>query len=209
MELFIGPWNQMANWSVEGMGGSFRFLQRFWNLTQEFNSKDATSEQTSADDLYRAVHAAIKKVSADLDSMGFNTAIATLMELLNDLYKIKKQDNFANREAWKFALETFAQLLAPFAPHITEELWHQLGNETSIHTSEWPVHNEKYLVSNTMTIVAQVSGKLRAQVQVPTDLPKDDIIAQVQAEANVQQAIAGKEIKKTIYVPGKLVNFVV
>lgn len=209
MELFIGPWNQMANWSVEGMGGSFRFLQRFWNLVQEFNDAQASAgEQSDTADLNRATHAAIKKVSADLENMGFNTAIATLMELLNDLYKIKKQDNFANRDAWKFALESFAQLLAPFAPHITEELWHQLGNQSSVHTSQWPVHDEKYLVSNTMTIVAQVNGKLRAQVQVPADIAKDDIVAAAQAEATVQQAIAGKEIKKTIYVPGKLVNFV-
>lgn len=211
MELFIGPWNQMANWSVEGMGGSFRFLQRTWNLVQEFNkdSGHIGEQDPHEKDIYRATHKAIKKVSADLEDLGFNTAIAALMELLNELYAIKAKDNFANRDAWKFALETFAQLLAPFAPHITEELWHQLGNEGSIHVSNWPVHDEQYLVSDTMTIVVQVNGKVRSQIQMPTDADKDTILADAEADKKVALALNGQPIKKAIYVPNKLVNFVV
>jgi leucyl-tRNA synthetase len=155
------------------------------------------------------MHKTIKKVSADLENMGFNTAIAALMETVNDLYRLKKEIPFEQAaEDWQWTLEAFAQLLAPFAPHITEELWSQLGHETSIHTSLWPVHDEKYLMSSTMTIVVQVNGKLRAQLQLPADASKDHIIEQAEVEPIVQQALNGNEVKKTIYVPGKLVNFV-
>jgi len=213
MELFIGPWNQMANWSVEGMGGSFRFLQRTWNLTQDFLKEGVTSNNgvtAENKELKRIMHRTIKKVSSDLDEMGFNTAIAALMEALNDLYKLKSDVPFASApQDWKWALGTFVQLLAPFAPHITEELWHQLGNEGSIHTSEWPVHNEKYLISDTMTIVVQVNGKVRAQIQMATEATKETILADAEADKKVALALNGQAIKKSIYVPNKLVNFVV
>jgi leucyl-tRNA synthetase len=209
MELFIGPWNQMANWSVEGMGGSFRFLQRVWNLARDFQASNASDNTADTAELKQVMHKTIKKVSADLENMGFNTAIAALMETVNDLYRLKKEIPFEQAaEDWQWTLEAFAQLLAPFAPHITEELWSQLGHETSIHTSLWPVHDEKYLMSSTMTIVVQVNGKLRAQLQLPADASKDHIIEQAEVEPIVQQALNGNEVKKTIYVPGKLVNFV-
>ncbi|MGF7228683.1 MAG: leucine--tRNA ligase [Candidatus Saccharibacteria bacterium] len=210
MEFFIGPWNQMANWSVEGMGGSFRFLQRFWNLAQEYAESGATENTADTKQLKQVMHRTIKKVSFDLENMGFNTAIAALMEALNDLYKLKAGVPFATAAAdWRWALETFAQLLAPFAPHMTEELWHELGHASSIHTSEWPVHDEKYLVSDTMTIVVQVNGKLRAQLQLPVDATRETVLATAEADAKVQLALNGQPIKKPIYVPGKLVNFVV
>lgn len=208
MELFIGPWNQSANWSVEGMGGSFRFLQRFWTLTQEF----LAAEHGAGDDtqLKQIMHKAIKKVSTDLETLNFNTAIAALMEAINDLYKLKTTVPYtAAYDDWRWAIETFAQLLAPFAPHITEEIWSQLGHDDSIHTSEWPHHDEQYLVSDTVTIVVQVNGKVRAQMQVAKDADKDAILAQARAEGNVQPYLDGKDIKKEIFVPGKLVNFVV
>lgn len=206
MELFIGPWNQAANWSVEGMGGSFRFLQRVWNITHEMTGRESGKAEESPE-LRRAVHKAIKKVSEDLQGMSFNTAIACLMETLNELYKIKQ--GTASAEEWRWALQAYLQLLAPFAPHITEELWAQLGNQGSIHTSEWPVHDEKYLVSDTVNIVVQINGKLRGQLQVAADASKDDILAQAKQDQKVAAHLADKTIKKEIYVPGKLVNLVV
>lgn len=205
MELFIGPWNQAAAWSVEGMGGSFRFLQRIWTLVQE--QQEATPGDKSSEELLRVVHKTIKKVTQDLESLSFNTAIAALMECVNDLYRIKAQDKYASKE-WPWALQTLLQLTAPFAPHITEELWEQIGQNASIHTSEWPVFDEKYLVESTMTIVVQVNGKLRAQIQVPADASKDDVIAAARAHSKIADTLAGQEPKKTIYVPKKLVNFV-
>ena len=210
MELFIGPWNQMANWSVEGMGGAFRFLQRSWALVQEFAQSDAMQNTADAKPLLMVSHRTIKKVSQDLDALSFNTAIAAMMEAINDLNKLKLQVPFNQAaDAWRWTIETYLQLLAPFAPHITEELWSQLGHQTSIHISEWPVHDEQYLLTDTITIAVQVNGKLRGQVAVAADATKDDILAQAKADAKVAAHLDGKEIKKEIYVPSKLVNLVV
>lgn len=210
MELFIGPWNQTAAWSVEGMGGAYRFLNRIWTLTQEYletKSNKATTGESN-DDIRRAVHFTIKKVSEDLNSLSFNTAIAAEMETLNQLYKFKAEDNYASQD-WAWAIETFLQLLAPFAPHITEELWQALGHQTSIHSSQWPVHDDKYLIQDSMTIVIQVNGKLRGEISVPTNQVEAEIIASAKANDKVSSYLEAKEIRKTIYIPNKLVNFVV
>lgn len=206
MELFLGPWNQSANWSVEGMGGSFRFLQRVWTLVQEYNETDGGESESDA--LKRSMHKAIKKVSHDLEDLSFNTAIAALMECVNELYKIKADKGYDAVE-WQWALETLQQLLAPFAPHIAEELWEQLGQEGSVHISEWPEYDEKYLVEDSMTIVVQVNGKVRGEISVATDTEKDAIIEQAQANEKVAGYLKDQEIKKTIYVPNKLVSFVI
>jgi len=206
MELFIGPWNQMAAWSIEGLGGAHRFLQRVWTLVQEFNdSEGGTAESV---ELQRAVHKAIKKVSQDLHDLSFNTAISALMECVNDLYRLKAQDKYASVE-WQWALETLQQLLAPFAPHIAEELWQQLGQEGSIHLSEWPVHDDSLLVEDTVTIVIQVNGKLRGEIQVTTDAPEEQVVEAAKTHDKVHSYLQDQTIKKTIYVPGKLVSFVI
>ncbi len=213
MELFIGPWNQLANWSVEGMGGSFRFLQRVWTITQEYLESADTDTADSAngggtDALMTATHQTIAKVSKDLNELGFNTAIAALMEYVNTLFKLKAEQGFSDRQSWDFAIKTLVQLLAPFAPHITEELWQQLGNDGSVHISGWPLHDPKYLVRDTLTIVVQVNGKVRATISVPAAAEEKTIIETARANDNVKKYI-GSEPKKTVYVTGKLVNFVV
>src|SRR3990167_4488976 len=173
MELFIGPWNQSANWSVEGLGGVFRFLQRVWVLVQEYQLSKK-SETKGSEDLLKLINQTIYKVSKDLDNLGFNTAIAALMETTNELYKVKAKDNFAAKN-WGETLDILLQLLAPFAPHIAEELWHQLGNKDSIHISSWPVHDDKYLVSDKVIIVVQINGKVRANLEMPTNSSEKDI----------------------------------
>ena len=210
MELFIGPWNQAVNWSVEGMGGSFRFLQRVWALVQDFNAVEEgqVAEQQSEKELLRATHKAIKTVSTDLESMSFNTAIAALMEFVNDLYKVKAKDHFVYQDAWRSALESLVQLLAPFAPHVTEELWQQLGHDDSVHISVWPKYDEQYLTSDNMTIVVQVNGKVRAQLQLPIGADQVSIKTAAMADEKVQTHLEGKEIRKEIYVPGKLYSIV-
>jgi leucyl-tRNA synthetase len=206
MELFIGPWNQASNWSVEGMGGAFRFLQRIWTLVQEFNDSDGGSGESL--ELQRSVHKTIKKVSQDLSDLSFNTAIAALMECVNDLYHVKAEDNYGSTE-WQWALESLVQLLAPFAPHIAEELWQQLGQDESVHVSDWPKYDEKYLVQDTVTIVIQVNGKLRGDVQVPPDASEEAVISAARANDKAAGYLKDQTIRKTIYVPGKLVNFVI
>jgi leucyl-tRNA synthetase len=207
MELFIGPWNQAANWSVEGMGGTHRFLQRIWTLVGEFKDSNKKGDPESSD-LLRSVHKAIKKVSQDLQDLNFNTAIAAQMELINELYRIKAKNGFAAKK-WQWTLETLLQLLAPFAPHIAEELWQELGRTESIHTSQWPKYDKNYLIQDTLTIVIQVNGKLRGQIEIPNDA--DEATVTTAAMANDKAAVYLKDqtVRKTIYVPGKLVNFVI
>jgi leucyl-tRNA synthetase len=207
MELFIGPWNQSANWSVEGMGGAHRFLQRVWTLVSEYLEEDGKSEE-SLDELLKPLHRTIKKVDEDLLSLSFNTAIAALMECVNDLYKIKAEHGYEAKD-WKWALETLLQLLAPFAPHISEELWQQLGHEESIHLSQWPKYDEKYLVKDTVAIAIQVNGKLRGQIEVAAEASEDEVVKAAKANEKVVGYLKDQAIKKTIYVPGRLVNFVV
>lgn len=207
MELFLGPWNQAANWSVEGMGGSYRFLQRIWTLVQEFNEATNKGGQSS-EELLKVMHRTIKKVSEDLHSLSFNTAIAALMECVNELYKIKAEHGFVAKE-WPTEIATLLQLLAPFAPHISEELWQQLGQDGSVHSSTWPVHNDKYLVQESITIAVQVNGKLRGEISIAPDASEETVVAAAQASDRVKTYLDGQKIRKTIYVPGRLVNFVV
>ena len=205
MELFIGPWNQSANWSVEGMGGCFRFLQRVWTIVQEFQEADAGTEDDS--ELTIATHQAIAKVSHDLENLGFNTAISTLMEFVNRLYKVKADSGFAASQ-WQAAIETLLQLLAPFAPHITEELWHQLGNAQSIHTSTWPVHDKKYLLSDTVTMAVQINGKVRGEIEVAADADEETVVQTAKSNERVQEHLKDQTIKKIIYVRNKILNIV-
>lgn len=210
MELFIGPWNQAANWSVEGMGGAFRFLQRIWTVSQEYMDRGDNMETADDIELKRTIHRAIQRVSKDLDDMGFNTAIAGLMETVNELYRLKTTLRFEQApETWAWAINTLLQLLSPFAPHIAEELWAQQGNESSVHQSTWPTSDEQYLVSDTMTVVVQVNGKLRAQLEVASDATKEQILDAAKSDTRVAGYLQSSEPKKTIYVPGKLVNFVI
>ena len=209
MELFIGPWDQSANWSIEGMGGCFRFLQRFWTLVQEFKESTTLENHTAAQELLVVGDKAAKKVTNDLETMGFNTAIAALMECVNELYKIKAQDNYAAKSAWKTVLTKITQLLAPFAPHMTEELWAQLGNEGSVHVSEWPKWDESNLVQNTITLAVQVNGKLRGEVEVSADASQEEILEAAKSVEKVAGYLEGHDIKKSIVVPGRLVSFVI
>lgn len=209
MELFIGPWDQEAAWSVEGMGGCFRFLQRVWTLIQEF--LDAPKDERSHRSQKRVViarHKVAKRVTEDLHDMGFNTAIAALMECTNEFYKIKADEGFTDTEAWEETLKVFVQLLAPFAPHIADELWEQLGGQESIHTSSWPAWDESILVQDTLNIVVQVNGRVRANIQVDSDSSKSIVIEAARANDKVAGYIKDG-VKKEIYVEGKLVNFVV
>ncbi len=203
---FLAPYDQTTIWSPEAVAGTHRFLQRVWTLVQEFLMA-TESVSVGHPDLTRAVHRATKKISTDLESMNFNTAIAAMMDLANKLYSAKAQLGFAGDE-WQWALETLLQLIAPFAPHITEELWQQLGHKESIHNSSWPKYDDKYLIEDTMTIVVQVNGKLRGEVQVASDANESTVVDASKANDKVTTFLKDKTISKTIYVPGKLVNFV-
>lgn len=209
MELFIGPWNQAANWSVEGMGGCYRFLQRVWNLAQELDEADVEPDDSAKKELLVVLHKLTKKVSEDLETMSFNTAIAAMMEAINELYKIKTRYGFAAGALWQQMLTLFAQLLAPFAPHLAEELWEQLGNDGSVHVSEWPTYDENYLKSDTISIAVQVNGKLRGEVVVSFDASQEVVQAAARANTTISAHLLNKEVRKIIYIPGRILNFVI
>ncbi len=207
---FLAPYDQTTPWSPEGVAGTHRFLQRLWTLVQEQleASKTGPLDGPESKNLNVALHKTIKRVSDDLHSMSFNTAIAAQMELVNELYKLKATVPLGS-EQWRVVLSTFLQLLAPFAPHMSEELWHELGNKGSIHTSEWPLWEEKLLVRDTVTIVVQVNGKVRAQLEVTADADEAKVTELAKANERVQAYLDGQTIKKVIFVPGKLISFVV
>lgn len=204
---FLAPYDQTTPWSPETVGGTHRFISRVWTLLQEYLEAD-NKGASSNEELLRIAHQAIYKVSGDLREMNFNTAIAALMEATNQLYKIKAEKGFSDK-SWGFVVKTLLQLLAPFAPHIAEELWHEIGTEKSIHTSKWPQYDKKYLVQDEITIVVQVNGKVRANISMPADVSEEAVISEAKADKKVQEHINKKQVRKTIYVPGKLVNFVV
>lgn len=205
---FLAPYDQTTPWNPEGVAGTHRFLQRIWTLVHEYQQavNDATSTESA--ELMRALHKAIQKVSRDLDTMNFNTAISAMMELVNQLFKIKAVDGYSSPE-WAEVLRTLVQLLAPFAPHIAEELWHQLGQDGSVHTGSWPAYDEQYLATDTITLAVQVNGKVRAELQVPSDISQEQAIEAALADTKVKAHTDGKTVRKSIYVPGRLVNIVV
>jgi leucyl-tRNA synthetase len=204
-ELFMGPIELNADWSSKGIAGSYRFLNRIWVLIQEF--KKAEKNPTKNDDAIKvAQHKTIRKVTDDLRRLSFNTAIAALMEYVNDLYKFKI-DGFSE-EPWKGALEALVQMVTPFAPHMAEELWAQLGHDTFIQYTQWPVWDEALTIEDVITIAVQVNGKLRGEIRVGKDSTQEEIKAAALAHENVSKFVPG-EPKKVIYVPGRLVSVVV
>jgi leucyl-tRNA synthetase len=208
MELFLGPWNQAVNWSIDGIGGTFRFLQRYWTLSQEF--LDAPKVNNPKDLAITAqVHKTIKKVSEDVHKMEYNTAIATMMSLVNELYKFKAEDELTHSAGWRFALESLTLLLAPFAPHIAEEVWEELSHENSVHISSWPQWDDKLVAEEVITLAVQVNGKVRSEIVVSADVTEDEALAAAKADDKIIPHLEGKRIKKEIYVPGRLVSLVI
>ncbi len=204
--LFMGPVELDASWDSRGIAGVYRFLNRVWTLVQDYLDSDKTF--TGNDDaVLRARHKTVRKVTNDFRRLSFNTSISALMEYVNELYKYKV-DGFSD-EAWRSALEALVQCIAPLAPHMAEELWSQLGHETLVHETLWPQWDDALIVEDTMTIVVQVNGKLRATLELPKDTSDDDVKAQALAAENVARFIGDSEPLKVIYIPGKIVNVVV
>ena len=193
--LFMGDYEKAAPWSESSVKGCKRFVDRIWALQDKVTDSDSYS-----DALRSKMHNTIKKVSEDIEAMKFNTAIAAMMTLLNDIY-----------DAGSITKKEFRDLLIllyPFAPHISEELYQVIGCEGVLSEQEWVTYDEAQCVDDTIEIVVQINGKVRAKLEIPADAEKDAVLAQAAAEPKVSEAIAGKTIIKQIYVPKKLVNFV-
>ncbi len=205
--LFIGPPDQDADWSDEGMEGVHRFLSRLWRLAAETAERTGTEEGVGSDDekLLRKSHWAIDKVSSDLRRFAFNTAIAAVMELLNECSRLRES---VSVDGQRFALATAASLLFPFAPHVSAESYELLTGER-VWEQPWPRAEEEMLERDTYELVCQVNGRLRDRVQAASDASADELKALCHAAPNVRAHVDGKEIVKEIVVPGKLVNLVV
>lgn len=205
--MFAAPLELWIRWDPQGVPGTYRFLNRIWNLVQEYLQSKENSAKS--DTLLKIIHPVIKKVAHDLEEQKYNTAIAAMMKACNELYEVKAKDGYSDRENWQFALESLVMLVAPFAPYMAEELWHQLGHEDTVHIDHWPMWDDKYLQSDSMTIVVQVNGKLRAKLEVAKDTDEDKIKELALNEENVKAHLGNKKPAKVIYVLGRLVNVVV
>ena len=195
--LFASPPEKELEWSDQGVEGSFRFLSRVWRLVAGHGS--AGHESLVA----KKLHQTIKSVTEDIDRFSFNTAIAKLMELTNAFYEVK-DSGLATRD-----LETLLILLSPFAPHMAEELWHQLGNKDSICSQPWPIYDPELVKESEMTIPVQVNGKLRDTIVVAAEAKEEEIKALAQSAAKIKALTEGKQIVKVIYVPKKMLNIVI
>ncbi|MGX7040195.1 leucine--tRNA ligase [Leuconostoc lactis] len=201
-EMFMGPLTQSKPWSEEGITGSRRWLDRVWRLLIDDDGQLRDRVTTiNSGELDKIYHQTVKKVTEDLENMRFNTAISQMMVFVNEAYKADS--------LFLDYMTGFVQLLAPFAPHLSEELWVRLGQEASISYVAWPTYDPAQLVEDTVEIIFQVNGKVRGKATVARDIDQDGMIAAAKADDNVQKFIADKTIRKVIAIPGKFVNIVV
>ncbi|MGA4513398.1 leucyl-tRNA synthetase [Staphylococcus caledonicus] len=200
-EMFMGPLDASIAWSENGLDGSRRFLDRVWRLLiNEDGTLSSKVDDTNDKSLDKVYNQTVKKVTEDFETLNFNTAISQLMVFINECYKVDS--------IYKPYVEGFVKMLAPIAPHIGEELWSRLGNNDTITYQPWPTYDESLLVDSEVEIVVQVNGKVRAKLQIPKDLSKEEMQDLALEDENVKLSIEGKEIKKIIAVPQKLVNIV-
>lgn len=207
--MFIGPFENTVPFNTDGMVGTYRFLERVWKMTENFSLENYaggrfTPEAGGKPNNFQAkksIHKTIKKISEDIENFKFNTAVSALMICINEL---EKNEN-VNTEDMKL----FLQILAPFAPHITEELWHNLGEENSIHLSSWPKFDESLVIDDEVKIMIQVNGKVRGEVIVGADESEEEIKKKALEQEMIKKFTDNQEIKKVIYVKGRLINIVV
>ena len=207
--MFMRPWADTGPWNSQGITGVQRFLERaFTVVTETVDNATDGPETDETRQLQRLTHQTIKAITHDMETFGWNTMVAKLMTYVNELMKLKDTPT-ASTAAWQEATRTLSLLLAPSAPHIAEELWHRLGNEFSVHNQTWPEWSEELAAEETIEIVVQVNGKVRGRVSLPAGAEQDAALSAARADANVAGHLEGTTTVKEIYVPGRLINFVV
>ena len=204
-EMFLGPVEQSKPWDTNGIDGCHRFLRKFWNLVSSVCCDDiatngTTNETTATPDNLKSVHKLIKKVSQDIETFSYNTSISAFMICVNEL----SQQKCKNKEM----LKTLVILIAPFAPHIAEELWEMLGEQGSVCDSQWPTWNEEYLVESQVKFGIAFNGKTRFEMQFPADADNQTIQDAVLADERAQKYLEGFQVAKVIIVPKRMVNIV-
>ena len=204
-EMFMGPFEQSSSWDIKGIVGMRRFLERVWKLRERIE-RQATSDKKQQQELEKLIHKTIKKVTEDIENLKFNTAISQLMILVNGM---EKQDNL-QLTTYKLLLK----LLAPFSPHICEEIWHQLVSNkkqavTSIFKEKWPEYEPQLIKEKRITLIVQVNGKVRDKIEVEADISEEKAKEIALSREKIEKWIEGKEIKKIIFIQGKLMNIVI
>lgn len=208
LELFLGPWDQSVSWSIEGLSGTYKFLQRVWNIVTRnldaFESKDNDADKQ----IEMLKNKLVMKVTKDIEDMSFNTAIAAMMQFVNEMYLIEAKGSFA-KSSFANALKDLLLVLAPFAPHISEELWHEIGNKDSVHIQNWPKYDEQLTKSEKVKIVIQINGKVRDVIEADNDMSDEEVQKLALSSEKAKSHLENKEPRKVIVVKNKLINFVI
>ena len=206
--MFLGPWDQGGDWTDTGINGISRWMNRMWDLFQRDPADlPEVVDESSLNDTRRKLHQTIEKVHTDLDRFKFNTSIAYLMEFTNHLSQAWNSQTI-DPSLWRECTENFLLMLAPFTPHIAEELWERNGHPYSVHNRSFPKWDPAMTEEETITLVVQVNGRLRDRLQAPASITEDEVKEMALASPRVQAHTKGKTIRKLIYVPGRLVNIV-
>jgi len=200
-EMFLGPLEQSKPWDTNGIDGVYRFLKKLWNLFYDPSGEWSVTNEAPSPEELKSLHKLIKKVTFDIDHFSFNTSVSAFMICVNELtgMKCRKRD----------ILEKLLIVLAPFAPHIAEELWHKSGNDNTICDAEWPLHDEAYLIEETAVYAISFNGKTRFSLSLPTGMSREDIEKTVLEHEFSKKWMEGKTPKKIIVIPKKIVNIVV
>jgi leucyl-tRNA synthetase len=215
--MFIGPWDQGGPWSEVGINGVARWLNRVWDIlgrdASDLDAPDKASFRTAEDgdssrETLRLLHQTIRRCHNDLDRFKFNTAIAGLMELSNHLNRVWT-DSSVDSGTWRECVEKFLLMLAPIAPHVSEEMWERSGHPYSIHQQAFPTWDDDLAAEETITLVVQVNGRVRDRIEVPAGIEEEAAMHLAMTSPRIQSHTEGKSIANTIYVPGRLVNIVV
>ncbi len=199
-EMFLGPLEQSKPWDTNGIDGVNRFLKKLWGLFYKGDNLSVSEGEPSRDEL-KSLHKLIKKVTFDIEHFSYNTSISAFMICVNELNSLKSNN--------KEVLSQLLIVLAPFAPHITEELWHEIGNTTTICDAQWPAYNEEYLKEDKVTYAVSFNGKARFNIEVAADIAREEVEKIALAHEGAAKWLEGKQIRKIIVVPGKIVNIVV
>jgi leucyl-tRNA synthetase len=194
--MFMGPLQVSKPWATTGLSGVYRFLDRIWRLTERRITEDPVPAG-----LLKTLHKTIKKVTKDTANLDFNTAISQMMILVNELYKIEELP----KDVW----ETLILLLAPYVPHLAEELWEMAGHAPSVTTVAWPTYDESLTIDDTVEVVVQINGKVRAKLMSEKGVPKEQLLGEAMDLPRIQELLVDKQVLRTIVVPDKLVNIVI